>query len=350
MIKILHYLKGLELGGTEKSVELFAKHLSKDEFDVRVAFDCTKAQFRLPNFKSNQLLPYSTQQEFLSIEKSFKPDIIHVHRAGHVEFPSPWQVSAPKFVETNVFGIVNNDPQIDKTLFMSEWLLNYARNQYNTFWQMYPSRFDFVNNPVELPTYREFYDLKGDNPIILGRSGRPDNGVYCQLSVKAARILLDRGYNILFLVLACPPSMKKDLEKLKIPHLCLEPTVDSDLLSKFYNTVDIYCESRPDGHTCGNVILESMIHKVPVVTHIAVPASLNMGVFQAQSYWVQNFSTGFCTNANEYDYAQHIEILINDKVLYKKCAINAYNKVLREASINVSCNKLQNIYRQVLNG
>ena len=74
----------------------------------------------------------------------FRPDILHVYRSGFSEYPEPEKdIRVPHFVETNVFGFLDQNPHIDKTLFMSKWLMNAALRG-----RSHP-RFDYVNNPVE---------------------------------------------------------------------------------------------------------------------------------------------------------------------------------------------------------
>jgi glycosyltransferase involved in cell wall biosynthesis len=347
MIDVLYYLNNLSIGGTERTAELFAKYLDRDKFRAYVAYKKDGDNCRFQNFvkAADQLFPISRMSDLQRIIDVNTIDILHVFRSGGPEVPEPnLHVNVDHFVQTNVFGGMNTDSNIDADLFMSEWLLNASPHRMYT-----PNRLlDFVNNPVELPITLNKIELDIDpTTTIIGRAGRPDDGVYDNISVLAVKKLIDEGYSIHFLVLAPPPAMEEDLKRLNIPCTFLEPTTNPDGISQFYNTIDIYCEARSDGHTFGNSYVDAMMHGKPVVVHKAVPKHLGMGVFQAQVDIVTRSCGGFAVEYDVNEYAKKIKCLIDDFDTYKIASESAQSWVEANAEASVSTKKLEKIYETI---
>lgn len=363
MIKVLHYLRHLGLGGTEKTCQLFFENAGRD-FEVAVAYEKTGNHPRLAEFQkaanvcggrlievdsygSNpQGTPNPRDLQFAIDE--MRADIFHVYRSGYPEFPLD-QMAVRHEVETNVFGFLDSNPAIDRTLFMSKWLMDHAL-RHITVPPSFRSRFDYVNNPVEEPyTTNKISGLSSDI-IWLGRCGRPDNGIYNAVSVEAARLLRLQGYDVGFLVMAPPSNMINDLARYEIPFKTYDPTTNPLVLSQFYNSVDIYAHARADGETFGVNIAEAMIHGKPVVTHVATPSVPGMGVFQSQTELVDHGETGYIVKNDPSEYARALKDLIDSPSRREQFGHAGMAKAMREYHVDVCQRKLENIYRGVVNG
>lgn len=360
--KILHYLRNLGLGGTEKTCQLFFEHTNSAEFESAVVYErmgqtdrleefthskkvCNGQMFVVDSYQSSS--DYPDSKPLADVINTFKPDILHVYRSGYPEFPEVGvHVEVPHFVETNVFGFIDRNPRIDRSLFMSKWLMDAA-----TRGLKHP-RFNFINNPVEEPYSDEKLSVRkwitSKEAILLGRCGRPDNGIYNSINVEAAHLLRLQGYDIRFIVVAPPSNMVKDLINYEIPFHIIQPTTNPLFLSMFYNTIDIYAHARADGETFGVNIAEAMMHGKPVVTHIATPSIPGMGVFQAQTQLVSK-DVGFIVNNNAAEYAEALKRLIDDAGLRKTMGLAAQHKAMSEFHVDVCTRKLENIYREVIN-
>jgi glycosyltransferase involved in cell wall biosynthesis len=278
----------------------------------------------------------------------FKPDIIHVYRSGFPEFPQPGKdFDNIKFVETNVFGMLDPSPLVDKTLFMSEWLMNYSMQRHG----IHPStsdRFDFVNNPVEEPYTDACLEIaqewRNEDAIIVGRCGRPDNGIYHAINTNAVRLLRAAGYDIRFIVMAPPSNMIEDMQNWGIPYYEIAPTTNPLALSTFYNSLDIYTHARADGETFGVNIAEAMMHGLPVVTHIAEPSVAGMGVFQSQTTLVDHDETGFVSGNNVGEYSQYIQALTDDPLLQTRMGRAGRDKAMKEYHVDACVRKLEKVY------
>jgi glycosyltransferase involved in cell wall biosynthesis len=360
-IKVLHYLRNLGLGGTEKTCQLFFEHASRDEFQVALVHESTGDKKRLYEFQQGATVVRAPIFEINSYEDPkrpngralqnvidiFKPDILHVYRSGYSEYPDPGlDVQVPHFVETNVFGFVDRNPRIDKTLFMSKWLMDHMLKG------LQHPRFDFVNNPVEMPVTGQALPWRAEadaaKAIILGRVGRPDNGIYNAIHVEAARLLRLQGLDVRFLVVAPPENMVRDLLKAEIPHKVIPPTTDPLLLSMAYNTMHIYAHARADGETFGVNIAEAMIHGLPVVTHIAVPSFAGMGVFQSQTELVEDSRTGFIVSNDPVLYSEALKLLIENETLRLRFGQAGLVKAVEQYYVPECMEKLERIYKEIV--
>jgi glycosyltransferase involved in cell wall biosynthesis len=356
-IKVLHYLDNLDLGGTTKTCQLFFEHSSSTQFDSYVAYKADSDMTRLDEFViaskvcDGQLIALDEEVILQDVIYKNSIDILHVYRSGFSQFPEPGlSIKVPHFVETNVFGHIDSNPRIDRTLYMSEWLMNYSMTQLNGISHSMPSRrFDFVNNPVESPASQLSLKLDiDDDAIILGRCGRPDNGIYNSVSVRAAHLLRMQGYPIHFLVVAPPSNMIDDLAKYDIPFHTISPTTSASVLSQFYNTVDIYAHARADGETFGVNIAEAMMHAKPVVTHWATPSFPGMGVFQSQTELVDDGKTGFVVDNDVGEYADALKKLIDDPKLRVSMGVEGARKAKEQYHAASCVKKLESIYREVI--
>lgn len=350
--KILFYLKSLGIGGTEKSAQLFAKYINRDIFDIKVLYDGCGCLDRLKIFKRNlafqELISYENEAEARHIISNIKPDIFQVFKSGFPDgFPNPEDVSYAKYCIYNIFGFFDPNPLIAKDIYMSEWL---GRNKFSMLPENYP-RFSWVNGPVEKPcttsNYRKLLKIP-DDYIVLGRTGRPDNGIYDAISVNAMSRLKDK-YKFLYLVLAPPEAMLEDLNRLEIPHIAMSPTISDSRISKFYNTIDIYTHSRLDGETYGMNIAEAMMHGRPIITHYSRPNNVKVHAFQAQTHIVNHGENGFVADGVD-QYTMFLETLLSNPDLCHEMGENAQEKALCEFEAGICARKLESIYMELING
>jgi glycosyltransferase involved in cell wall biosynthesis len=365
-MRILHYLRHLGLGGTEKTCQLFAEHSSKD-IDVAIVCERSGTHDRLEQFQKAMMVAGGTifmvdsykngepdGTELQRVIDEWHPNIFHVYRSGYQEFPEPgMDINVPGFVETNVFGQYDPNALIDRTLFMSKWLMDKTMRHLAPISRgLNPRRFDYVNNPVEMPCSCDILPIVerwGNDCIVLGRVGRPDNGIYNAVSVEAARLLRLQGYDVRFVVVAPPSNMVDDLARYDIPFYAIEPTTDPMILSTAYNSMNIYAHARADGETFGVNIAEAMIHNLPVVTHIATPSFPGMGVFQSQTELVDNGVTGIIVQNDPVEYADALKTLIDNAEDRFDMGNAGFDKACKEYHVNACVSKLENIYRDIVN-
>ena len=359
-MKILHWHNDLGLGGTPKTLEQFAIELQKRGHQCRVICyqdgDLSrKVNLDIAGVPVTPISRGNREFDFQEIMQ-WKPDIVHSYRSGYSEFPEPekdFDLRGAKFVETNVFGHHDKNPYIDKTLYMSKYLQYHAG--------MFGKRYDFINNPIPIPIEDKVFVKRGEFPyhafnddkLIIGRTGRPENGIYDPISLKAINYLFsirpDIRHKIRFLALAPPPNMIKDLQKYDICHTIVYSTIDEIEITRMYNSMDICAHARLDGETCGNAIQEAMIYGVPVITHVSKPNHPDIYPFQAQCFLVEDRVTGFVVDHNVESYAMALLKLIDNPSLRSQMGATGRETALREFETGVCVDKLEKIYREILN-
>jgi glycosyltransferase involved in cell wall biosynthesis len=143
--------------------------------------------------------------------------------------------------------------------------------------------------------------------------------------------------------------MIQDLEYNDIPYFAVHPTVDPVILSKAYNSMDIYTHARADGETFGVNIAEAMIHRLPVITHWAEPSHPGMGVFQSQTTLVENGITGYVAVNRVESYTKLLKDMIDFPDTRRRMALEGFEKAMREYHVDACVDKLVKIYRGVVN-
>ncbi len=346
------WLNDFSLAGTPKAAQVFANELSKRDYDV-----CIVTYNDTDHIRSINLIDgvhfmtvdrQNKQKDFSFITEKFKPDIIHAFLSGYREFPDPG-IDFPKkipFIMHSVFGHRNNN--VDNVIYMSKYLMDVSlKSNHKSY---------FVDNPTLIP-YTNDNNRKligaSKNTIILTRSGRPENGIYTGLSVAALGKFFvhypSLKNNILFYVLAPPPNMIKDLRQNNIPFVVKGSTVNEYGISKFYNTSDIHLHDRGDGESGGSCIMEAMIHGKSIITHYAQSCEAHPYPFQNQCFLVEDQVTGFVVDHNVESYAIALLKLIDNPSLRSQMGAIGRGKALREFEAGVCVDKLERIYKEILN-
>lgn len=352
-MRVLHFHNDLDIGGTQKTLEQFCIELALRDIECCVSYFSDGAKHRLANLDGKHNIYFyeidrgDKQACFEDLMDLFQPDIVHVYRGGCPVFPEPgedFDLGNAKFVETNVFGLEDRNSLISKTLYMSEYLQKYiARTR--------GKRYDYIYNPIPLPlTQESMLKVPLNGYTVLGRSGRPENGIYDSISVEAISYLMRKhpDFNPLFLVLSPPQNMIRDMDAYKIPYQIVDTTVDDHELDQFYNAIDIFCHARLDGETCGCCIQEAMMHGKPVVTHVARPKNPTVFPFQAQCTIVDE-KVGFAVQHSIEDYAEAIWRLVKNPQLRIDMGMAGKDKAMKLFASGVCTEKLLKIYHEVLN-
>lgn len=315
-LRVLHVVKTLGLGGTEKVMQLLAAHLANqmggERFEVAVHSPedgPRAAQLRQAGLTTFVALPL---ERALS---AFAPDVIHVHRAGwpEPEFLRPIRdhvAAQPKtvVVETNVFGRHDPSPSgrvVDCRLFVSDFCAGrFARlTGIPARWPDY----GVLYNPVDtdffasaLPNGPSF-----DAPV-LGRISRPDPGKWSRLALDIlpllARLAPDFRYRVIGGIPEAEAYVRQHGLEARVEFL---PPLSTDAeLAAFYGGLAVLAHANDTGESFGLVIAEAMACGLPVVTHPAAGDRDN-----AQLELVDHGVTGLVAETAE-QYAQAVGWLL----------------------------------------
>jgi len=372
-IRVVHYANNLGLGGTERTMELFCRHLERDEFDVhavsvryqppqeisfrlRVAMllnnqrartlreDGPHRNARIPLFQEilgENLAVAESPSELRPIFERLRPDILHIHFVGAAPPLSDPQMlaTARAVVTTNPFAMqpMAAGRSIDRFLFVSDWLLR-ERAQ----WAHGDSRAIVVPNPIAEPTAED--NLRAGLGIppgafVLGRIGRPDPAIYDSIALDAYRAIADD--NAWFLSVAPPAEMTQAAKRAGLKRfVALPPSADWEWLSRFYSTLDVFAHTRRDGETFGCAIAEAMIHGVPVISHRSEKMNAQIETIGQGGKVVEQ--------GDVRGYAEAIVALRNDPDLRRSMGETARQRARTEFGAAKVTRQLEAIYRALV--
>lgn len=351
-VSVLHVVKSLGLGGTEKVAQLFATNLDSSRYTVAV-YSPTDGE-RGAILRAAGIPTYigkSIEETLLRVN----PTIIHVHRAG---WPEPrlmrpivlYAQTHPhaRIVETNVFGRYDPSPwgrAVHCTLFVSD----FCAKRYEVLYGIAPRppRFRVLYNPVETdflinrciaPEKRNF-----SRPVI-GRLSRSDPGKWSPLAldflleVSAARP--EFSYLVVGGIDAAYEFVKRNGLAANVRFL--EPLVTEDELADFLNNLSVFAHANDTGESFGMCIAEAMCAGLPVVTHpCAFPKD------NAQIELVEHGRTGLvATTAHEY--AQAVLWLFDRPEEARRMGQAAREKAVSHYSASLIAGQLADVYDGLL--
>lgn len=267
---VAHEIKQLALGGTEKTMCIFLRHLRALGIEVHAFVRAGTERALAPQVeRSAPLTEYEDPADLARRLRALRPHVLHRHRSGLPDGLDELALDPrTKVVETNVYG--DHGSRADLRLFVSRTVAQE---------QGWPEPVEVLYNPCEPPATgvavrRDCRRFPGvderdvERVVVFGRVGRPDPHIYDPIALEAyARVATPFTR---YVALAPPPNMLDHARWLGLDtFLALPPTRDEREVSRFYSLIDVLAHARRDGETCGMNIQEAMAHGLPVITHLS---------------------------------------------------------------------------------
>jgi glycosyltransferase involved in cell wall biosynthesis len=343
--RVLHVVKSLGLGGTQKAMQLVASRLDRSRFTPFVysfADGERRAQLKAAG------VPVIVEGDLFSALRRLAPDLVHIHRAGwpEPELLLPVKRFGPRaVVETNVFGRLDDTPLgrvIDAHLFVSRFCLDRLAAHQGAHLDL--SRCRVVYNPVDTDLFARLTPERDFSRPVAARLSRPDPGKWSHLAFDSLPILkrLEPGFT--FRVIGATPEFEDFVRAQGLSgNVELLPQVASDQeLADFFGRATLLAHANDTGESFGMAIAEAMAAGLPVVTHRALGERDN-----AQLELVEHGVTGLVADTAE-DYAQAMAWLWRNPDEARRMGLAGRDKAARLYRVQVVVDQLQDIYSELL--
>jgi glycosyltransferase involved in cell wall biosynthesis len=234
-INVMQVSNQLDIGGTEKALQIFTEYLNKNIFNVYVC-GVFRGGIREKILREEGFETYivnGNPAKFFQLLRRKKIDIVHVHRSGKSEgfvIQTAKKAGVPIIVETNVFGLYDNsetEKMIDIHLLISKTTaLKYIRNARISL-NEFLNKGTVLYYPVDVqkfilykPSEKQIHQFKSElgideNMPLICRVGRSDLGKWNEFLVDAMKHITKKIPEIKFLIVGgIPDLIKKKIQKL----------------------------------------------------------------------------------------------------------------------------------------
>lgn len=338
-LRVLHVTNQLELGGTEKTLEIFCRYLDKSRFEV---FACGRLGGGVRAIELERLaIPVVIRPPDLNrLVRDHRIDIVHVHRAGAYEpgtLPEKHE-GRPRIVETNVFHGFDEQEgdRIDCHCFVSDsskatYVRRYGRRA--------GARYETLYNPVD---FSEFGSAHAPFSATIGRCSRADDQKWHDVCLNSLPRIFRHVPEARCLFQGATDRVRDKLASLGVDGRVelLEPSTD---VGKLYQRLDVFIHGSRIGETFGCVIAEAMANGIPVVT-LSTPQRKKAN---AQAELVEHNVTGFVCRW-QWQYAGAVIELLRNEELRTRFGRRSYEKARSQFEASALTRKLEQLYVDVM--
>jgi len=288
---LFYHPSGLSFGGTEKFLQIIAKHLDKKIFEVYFMYSDKSTSSAgvssdarreyLENQGINFLkfsydrvepkFPYylfgQTPTIFEAINEN-NIDLVISAGPGYCDYPLNL-VKRPILL-INIFGSITQDRHIMKHICISKEVAAKIeavtlKNKIKVFPILSDGPLpDSVNRGREL---RERLGIS-EKTLLFGRIGRSSDSIFDPIGIKAFAKLVKEKNDVAYLIMSPPPILREIVKTEKIDQVYfLEPSSQEEDIWAFHCAIDVLAHFRYDGESFGLNIVESMLAGKPIISH-----------------------------------------------------------------------------------
>jgi glycosyltransferase involved in cell wall biosynthesis len=344
-VRVLHAVKSLGLGGTEKAMQMLAASLDRDRFAPFVHSQQDGPR-RAPLIRAG--VPVVAGGSLLDAILKIRPDVLHVHRAGwpEPEFLAPLKRARPKaVVETNVFGRFDGSELgrlVDVRLFVSDFCLRRFAAHHGH--EADPSRCRVLYNPVDTALFASRTPSIDFTRPAACRLSRADEGKWSDLAYEMLPILKRERPDFRFLVIGATARFERFVREQGLADNVemLPPTAADEELAAFFGRASLLAHANDTGESFGMCIAEAMAAGLPVITHPALGDRDN-----AQLELVEHGVTGFVAETAG-EYAAAMQKLWGDPALAARMGAAGREKARRLYDVGLIARQLESVYLELL--
>ncbi len=272
-IRVLHAVKSLGLGGTEKAMQLMVTHLDRALFEPFVFSFSTGDRHAL---LKEARIPVIVGPDLLHVLETLRPQVVHLHRAGWAEgellAPVLRYRERPVVVETNVFGRFDPTPggaRIDLHLMLSRFCLDRLLAHHGL--NLDPAKYRVLYYPVDTDAFAKATPAIDFSRHVAGRLSRSDPGKWSRLVFDMLPLLRELVPSFSFLVVGATPEFEDFVAKqgLAANVELVPPVLRDQELAAFFGRMSLLAHANDTGESFGLAIAEAQAAGLPVVTHPA---------------------------------------------------------------------------------
>ncbi len=298
-INILFYhVSALSFGGTEKFLQIIAKYLNPDKFNVYIMYSAKPrtssgnmtldgrrsyiseySHINLIEFSYEEIFctyPYILKNPSPNIFKIIKDndiDLVFTAGSGYAEYPFNLLTNIPVIL-INIFGSPTAASNIKKIISISQAVDAKIRNiipkdkREIMYIQSEKPDIKFVDKAFRL---REKLGISPDD-FVFGRIGRADDSIFDPIALNAFKKFSGLNPDIAaythYIIMSPAPAAKKLAADSQIQNVhFIDASAKEEDVWAFHYSLDALAHFRLDGESFGLNIAESMLAGNPIITH-----------------------------------------------------------------------------------
>lgn len=295
---LFYHISGLSFGGTEKFLQILAKHLNYEKYDIYfmysskprsaqtarsygsiridgrrdyfenipvklIDFDYEKWENRYPYFIKGM------SPSIFKIIKDYNIDLLVTAGSGYSEFPFNLIKNIP-IILLNIFG----SPNVQRNIIYNVCISNAVANKIRPIVREEKIKVMYIlsEGPVLKSKaagsgLRRNIGIK-EGDIVFGRIGRADDAIFDPIGIRAFQKVVKDYPHVHYLIMSPPPILEKIVVDEQIPNVhFLSPSAKEEDIWAFHQAIDVLAHFRADGESCGLNIAEAMFCGKPIITH-----------------------------------------------------------------------------------